>query len=164
MWQIVVDVHRYSFRLIEYSSTKSVSLALSHRLMTGGGDEKKNVTWSWIDRDAEQMGWRSGNSSHASMQLIPLDTSHSLPPRAANTHTWQWSRGSEKGINKKLRDHIMEKHTNNNKHQPWEINTWKLRWIHSKTFSLFDALFARQKAKQSNINRIKVFAHCVRSY
>jgi hypothetical protein len=32
--------------------------------------------------------------------------------------------GSEKGINKKLRDHIMEKHTNNNKQQPWELNTW----------------------------------------
>ena len=162
MWQIVVDVHRYSFRLIEYSSTKSVSLALSHRLMTGGGDEKKMLRGHELIRDAEQLGGRSGNSSHASMQLIPLDTSHS--PLARCKHTWQWSRGSEKGINKKLRDHIMENHTNNNKHQPWEFNTWKLRWIHVKTFPLFDALFARQKAKQSNINRIKVFAYCVRIY
>lgn len=61
-------------------------LNLSHRLMT---DESwvgcKNISWSWMRRDRKarertpERGGENSNSSHASMQLILLDTKQSTP-------------------------------------------------------------------------------------
>jgi hypothetical protein len=85
--------------------------------MTGGGVEKVFVVMN-LSRRRKAMEEVAIHHTHR-LQLILLDTSNS--PRAAYTtlhiHDRAWGE-SEKGINKKLRDHIMEEHTNNNKQQP----------------------------------------------
>lgn len=143
MWQI-----QYccccSPRLIEYSSTiksvyRRISPALSNRLMTVGGEREKTFSWSWIHWDTRRMCvGESGNSSHASMQLILLDTKHPPPPHHSAHMSREW-----KGFNKKLRDHIMENtQITTNRNLLWkscEINTWWSEW-EKQSDSLFEVL------------------------
>lgn len=106
MWQIrnIVVPPSDSKRLIEYSSScvrrihRWIYLALSHRLMTHEGGDEREYSWSWIHRDSHQGRWRFITRIDA---INP--TLHSIHPR--RSHTWRTER---KGINKKLRDHIME--------------------------------------------------------